>query len=139
MEPAAVEARLRAEGCSVTAQRRAIVLFLHDNPTHPTAGDVLAAVTREHPQASRATVYNTLALLLRVGAVRVLPHEAGEARYDPNLRPHHHAVCPTCGVLQDVPEESVEVLLNGLRTPAAVRFELPCAACPPTRGPNSHR
>src|SRR5262249_51446642 len=61
--PVELEALLRDHGCSITAPRRAILRFLADNPTHPTAAQVYDAVTRDDPQASRATVYNTLALL----------------------------------------------------------------------------
>lgn len=131
MDPVAVEACLRAAGCSVTPQRLAVARCLHGNLTHPTAGDVLVAVTHDHPEASRATVYNTLALLARLGVVRILDQHGSEVRYDPNLLPHHHAVCPTCGALQDIPDAAVEVRLDGVRMPAAVHFVLPCARCAP--------
>src|SRR5688500_13218890 len=97
MEPRLVEERLRERGCSLTPQRRAVLQFLHANPEHPTAGQVFEAVTREFPVASRATVYNTLALLTEIGAVTTTQSPGGEVRYDPNVDDHHHLVCTRCG------------------------------------------
>ncbi len=124
-----VEARLRSRGCSLTAQRRAILRWLDGNLTHPTAADVFMAITRDFPLASRATVYNTLALLEEIGAVAVLHDGRREARFDPNMAHHHHRVCPQCGHIEDVPAEAVEVRLNGVSAAAVVRFEAVCAEC----------
>lgn len=129
MTPLEIEARLRAAGCSMTAQRRAILAYLDGNLEHPTAAQVFEAITADFPMASRATVYNTLALLEEVGAVGVL-HDAGrEARYDPNMIPHHHRVCPVCGHIEDIPAEAVEVRLRGASATARVRFDEACEGC----------
>ena len=72
MNREAAEALLLARGCTVTAQRRAILAFLDGNQSHPTAAAVFAAVTQDFPMASRATVYNTLSLLADSGAVLVM-------------------------------------------------------------------
>lgn len=129
MNAAEAEALLRARGCTMTAQRRAILSFLEGNLAHPTATDVFDAVTRDHPMASKATVYNTLALLVEVGALGVLWESDREARYDPNVAHHHHAVCPDCGRIDDIPAASVEVRLDGRPTTGVVRFERRCPPC----------
>ena len=131
MSPAEIEARLRARGCSMTAQRRAILRWLDGNLSHPTATDVFEAITRDFPMASRATVYNTLALLEEIGALRALYDGAREARYDPNTARHHHRVCPVCGAIEDVGAEAVEIRLNGQPVEGSVRFEARCAGCLP--------
>lgn len=131
MSPAEIELRLRERGCSMTAQRRAILRWLDGNLSHPTAADVFEAITRDFPLASRATVYNTLSLLEEIGAVRVLFDGAREARYDPNVAHHHHRVCPRCGAIEDVPAEAVELRLHGRPAQGQVRFEAPCGACAP--------
>ncbi len=113
----------------MTAPRRAIVQFLAENTNHPTAQDVFAAVNGAHPDASRATVYNTLALLVDVGAVVPLMGVGTETRYDPNLSTHHHAECPSCGHLEDVPEHAVELRLHGQRVTGPVRFASVCPRC----------
>jgi Fe2+ or Zn2+ uptake regulation protein len=54
---------------------------------------------------SFATVYNTLDALSRAGLSGALrPGGSGAAtRFDPNTRPHHHAVCDACDAVVDVP------------------------------------
>lgn len=128
MNVALVEEKLREHGCTLTPQRRAVLRFLDGNLDHPTAGEIFEAVTRDFPITSRATVYNTLGLLVEIGAVRALP-VTGETRYDPNVSTHHHMACPSCGRLDDVPAESVTILLNGVQAVGEVRFTARCAAC----------
>ena len=129
MNREAAEALLLARGFTLTAQRRAILAFLDGNETHPTAAEIFAAVTRDFPMASRATVYNTLALLEESGAVGVLRDSAAEARFDPNVTHHHHMVCPDCGRITDVQPEAVSVLLHGKPALGRVRFETTCTSC----------
>ena len=129
MDTEAVERMLRESGCALTPQRRAILRFLDGNQAHPTAGDILDAVTRDFPITSRATVYNTLALLVDVGAVRAVRTEHGDVRYDPNTDPHHHLACTRCGGLEDVPAGEVTILRGGRAVTGQVRFDGLCGRC----------
>jgi Fe2+ or Zn2+ uptake regulation protein len=128
MNVASVEDKLREHGCTLTPQRRAVLRFLDGNLDHPTAGEIFDAVTRDFPITSRATVYNTLALLEEIGVVRGLPVH-GETRYDPNVERHHHLACPICGKLEDVPSSEVTVLLRGKAAEGEVRFVARCSSC----------
>ncbi len=126
-----MEARLRARGCVVTPQRRAVLGFLDGNLDHPTAADVLAGVTQADPLASRATVYNTLALLEACGAVLVVK-DGDELRYDPNTAAHHHTVCTDCGRIADIEGHRVSVTLDGAHTHSGnVTFRGRCPRCDP--------
>ena len=129
MDVTSVERVLRDQGCTMTAQRRAVLRFLQGNLDHPSPGDIFDAVTREHPVASRATIYNTLALLEQVGAVRAVRGRDGETRYDPNVTPHHHLLCDACGRLEDIPAASVTVLRDGRPAVGEVRFSGRCSRC----------
>jgi Fur family peroxide stress response transcriptional regulator len=129
MTAEAMEALLRDHGCSMTTPRRAIVRFLAGNDAHPTAADVFEAITRDDPQASRATVYNTLTLLTEIGALRIV-RVGDEARYDPNTDHHHHALCPRCGALADVSADAIEVRVGGkVEATARVQLERVCPTC----------
>ena len=85
----------------MTPQRRMIVEVLQSASHHPTADEILGAVNRKFPMASRATVYNTLNWLKDAGMVREV-FEGGEMRFDPNMGSHHHFVCRSCGRIEDV-------------------------------------
>ena len=124
-----MEALLRANGCSVTGPRRAIVRALHGNPRHPTAAQLHAEVAGAWPGISRATVYNTLTLLAGLGVVRPLRQAGADTRFDPNIEAHHHRLCPKCGELADVPLEDIEVRWNGHAAAAEVKLAVVCAAC----------
>jgi Fur family transcriptional regulator, peroxide stress response regulator len=103
----------RASGLAVTPQRLAIIRALLSSVEHPTADTVYAKVRREHPHLSLATVHRTLDTLCEIGEARkvTLLHES--ARYDGNVRPHHHVVCVHCRRIRDVDIPGAEQLLAG--------------------------
>ena len=95
--------RLREHGLRVTPQRRAILTtFAEGSHHHLTAEEVFERARRQLPEVARATVYNTLSELARVGLLRTLEGR-GAVRYEPNGRDeHHHFRCLACGRIFDV-------------------------------------
>jgi Fur family transcriptional regulator, peroxide stress response regulator len=93
---------LRGSALRCTPQRYAVLEFLAARPVHATAQEILTAINRRDPQASRATVYNSLHALVRAGLVREVAADGKSARFDANLRRHHHFVCEVCGELEDI-------------------------------------
>ena len=102
---AAMMARLKASGLKLTPQWLAIVRELCADPTHPTAQELFERLRPALPTMSFATVYNTLDALAAAGLCGSLALSPGPARFDPNMMPHHHAVCDRCGLVRDVPVE----------------------------------
>jgi Fur family peroxide stress response transcriptional regulator len=100
--PAELTDRFRSRGLKVTPQRQAIFRILHESGVHPTAEAVHAELTREMPTISLRTVYQTLNDLAGMGELHALDLGTGSARFDPNLDPHHHLVCDTCGRVTDL-------------------------------------
>ena len=85
-----------------TAQRYAVLEFLAEHPVHATAEEIFRAVNRNDPRASRATVYNNLRSLTKAGLVREVMSEGKAARFDANLRRHHHFICELCHAVEDI-------------------------------------
>ena len=54
---------IREKGFSVTPQRLAVIDFLKDNTSHPTADDVFENIKTNFPSMSFSTVYNTLHMM----------------------------------------------------------------------------
>lgn len=102
--------RVRASGLKLTPQRMAIVRELAADPTHPTAQELYERLREALPTMSFATVYNTLDALATAGLCEALSLSPGAARFDPNMEPHHHAVCDRCGLVRDVPRASVDAV-----------------------------
>ena len=92
----------RARGLKVTPQRQAVFAALYGNPSHPTAEAIHETVSAAMPTISLRTVYQTLNDLAEMGEIGHVDLGIGAARFDPNLEPHHHVVCTSCGVVRDV-------------------------------------
>jgi len=145
--PHAAEAmleNLRKAGLKRTAQREAIARQLATDCTHPTAQELFERLRPAFPTMSFATVYNTLDALTSAGLARTL-RLGGAARFDPNVDPHHHAVCDACGAIVDLPVASIDATTaerSQLRASAdgfAVRtvehvYRGLCAACQKAQG-----
>jgi Fe2+ or Zn2+ uptake regulation protein len=95
----------------VTPQRRAVWdAFEQGEGGHLTADEVFARARRGLPGLSRATVYNTLAMLVEGGFLQAV-ESRGAVLYDPNPDPtHHHFRCRSCDRLYDVGVEGSEDL-----------------------------
>src|ERR1700722_7267541 len=93
---------LEDKGLRCTPQRFAVMAFLMDHNSHPTAAETFEAVNRVDPRSSRATTYNNLRDLVKVGLVREVAVEGRAARYDAKGMRHHHFICDRCGEVEDV-------------------------------------
>ena len=98
----ALSAALRERGQRVTPQRLTIARVVREMNTHVTAEQVLHAVSEQLPGVALPTVYATLDLLEELGSLRRVTAGGGAVLYDPELGPHHHAVCTSCGAIADI-------------------------------------
>ncbi|HLV67003.1 MAG TPA: transcriptional repressor [Polyangiaceae bacterium] len=105
----AVIALLTRHGIQPSAQRVAVADYVLFTDEHPSADRVFAKVRKVLPVLSRATVYNTLNLLVRKGLLRELVLAEGKVVFDPKLERHHHFVDEATGRIFDVPWEALEV------------------------------
>ena len=124
----------RADGLKVTPQRRLLFELLHGNPRHPTADELFTEASVRMPGISLRTVYQTLADLVAMGELRQLTFFAGPAHFDPNVADHHHAVCNSCGAIQDVYVDGTDQLAIDAATAfhsdgLSIVFHGTCAAC----------
>lgn len=103
--------KLRDAGLRITPQRRAVWSVFEGEPgEHLTADEVFGLARRELPELSRATVYNTLAILVDLGLLRTVESRSA-VLYDSNPDPaHHHFRCRDCGRLYDVRVDGIEGL-----------------------------
>lgn len=102
----AMIADLRGRGLRMTPQRLAIVRLFAADPSHPTAQELFDRLRAAFPTMSFATVYNTLDALAKAGLSKTL-RLGNAARFDPNVEPHHHAICDRCGAIIDVPSHDL--------------------------------
>ena len=102
MDAEAIKRSLQGSGLRCTPQRYAVMQFLMEHSGHPTAAEIFEAVNRVDPRSSRATTYNNLRDLVKVGLVREVAVEGRAGRFDLEGMRHHHFVCDRCGNVEDV-------------------------------------
>lgn len=102
-------ALLTRNGIQPSAQRVAVADYVLFTDEHPSADRVFSRVKKALPVLSRATVYNTLNVLVKKGLLRELVLAEGKIVFDPKLERHHHFVDDVSGRIFDVPWESLEV------------------------------
>lgn len=85
-----------------TPQRLAILKYLDGNKEHPSAEDIYAALSKDFPTMSVATVYNVLEFLKKTGKVQEIHIDSEKRRFDPDITAHHHAICVKCKKVFDI-------------------------------------
>jgi Fe2+ or Zn2+ uptake regulation protein len=100
---------LRRCNIQPTPQRIAVVEFVLKSKAHPSADDVLSYARKKCPTVSRATVYNTLNLLVEKGLLGVQTIKEGAVVFDSNIEKHHHFVDSDTGEVYDIPWDYLEV------------------------------
>ena len=104
---------IRAKGLRQTPQRDAIVEVIFASDEHFTADELFERFRKAGINASRATIYRTLALLTEADLLHEIDLGDGLTTYDPNFldRPaHNHLVCIDCGKVVEFEDEHLEVL-----------------------------
>ncbi|MCE9593141.1 MAG: transcriptional repressor [Planctomycetes bacterium] len=100
---------LRTHDVQPSAQRVAIAEYVLDTDEHPSADQVWSRVMEAFPMVSRATVYNTLNLLVEKGLLRQHVLAEGRIVFDPLVEPHHHFIDEETGRIHDVPWDAIKV------------------------------
>ncbi len=107
--PDAIPDLLRKHDISLTHQRLQIAQVMFSCRQHWSADQILSQVNKDHPETSKATVYNTLKLFLEKGLLREVIIDPARVFYDPNITPHHHLYNIETGELTDIDASHVEV------------------------------
>lgn len=92
-----------------TPQRIAVVEYMLKSKSHPSADEVLSEARKKCPTVSRATVYNTLNLLVEKGLLRMQTMKEGAVVFDANVEKHHHFIDNDTGKIYDIPWDQLDV------------------------------
>lgn len=122
----------------VTRPREEIAGVLRRERRFLSAADIHARLSRARARVALSTVYRTLEYLHGKGEITERVDAAGEASYmfcEPQ-RHHHHAICRTCGKVEDVDCTAVDSFARELRKlhgftldDHAMEFSGRCRAC----------
>jgi len=92
---------LKKSSVRITPQRHAILEYLIDSMSHPTADEIYKALEGKFPNMSVATVYNNLRVFREVGLVKELTYGDSSSRFDFTTTDHYHVICADCGKIVD--------------------------------------
>lgn len=101
--------RLRQCGIQPTPQRLTVAEFVLGTNSHPTADEVFSQVLPSCPTLSRATVYNTLNLMVERGILKAQRIQDELVRFDAMTQAHHHFVDESTGQIYDIPWDVLQL------------------------------
>ena len=104
------ESICREHGLSITPQRVAIYKELLSSLEHPSAIMIYKKVSEYYPNISLDTVNRTLLTFHKIGLAKAVGGTGDPKRFDPNLEPHHHFRCVSCGEIIDFRDEFYDAL-----------------------------
>lgn len=88
-------------------KRNAILAYLKETNSHPSAEMVFNRLKPEIPDLSLGTVYRNLSMFKQQGTIMSLGAVNGVERFDYNTAPHVHFVCGGCDSVIDMPAMEV--------------------------------
>lgn len=94
--------RLLAYNIKPSMQRIAIMNYLMEHRTHPSADEIYTSLSPSMPTLSKTTVYNTLRLFSEQGAALMLTIDDRNANFDADTSMHAHFLCKKCGMIYDL-------------------------------------
>jgi Fur family peroxide stress response transcriptional regulator len=104
------ESICREHSLSITPQRVAIYKELLSSLEHPSAIMIYKKVSEYYPNISLDTVNRTLLTFHKIGLAKAVGGSGDPKRFDPNLEPHHHFKCVSCGKIVDFRDEFYDAL-----------------------------
>ena len=100
---------LKRAGISPSYQRIMVLSALLETDEHPSADTIYKKLGTNIPAISRATVYNTLNLLVDRGFIHSMRTAGSETRFDSVCEAHSHFFCRKCKRIFDVAQQSGEI------------------------------
>jgi len=107
---------LKKEGLRYTQQRQLIWDELCSSEEHRDAEEIYLSLRKEGVNASRATVYRTIDVLVKNKLVRKLDLGDGKARYENKIDSthHDHLICVKCGKIEEFMNDKIEAIQDDI-------------------------
>ena len=105
---------LTANKCRKTPERYAILNLIYSDHRHYDMDSLYNAMTEQNFRVSRATLYNTMQLLLDCNLV--LKHQFGqnlsfyERAYNNDF--HHHLICTNCHTIREYKNNELKTIVQ---------------------------
>jgi len=98
-----------------TRTRVLLLSLLRDDENHLDAEEIANLLRSQGHKFGIATLYQNLNLLVENNLLLRFTGANGIARFDANLKPHHHLICSHCGRIIDMELIPGNLLISNLR------------------------
>ena len=100
-----------------TPERLSILEKVFETQGHFSIDTLHGNLEQSGYHVSRATVYNTIELLIECGLVRrhAFSNQAPQYEKITGLTKHYHLVCSRCGKVREIKDAEIDVILNTRR------------------------
>jgi Fur family ferric uptake transcriptional regulator len=122
---------IQSRGLKFTPEREAILKHVFENRGHFEAEELLIDMRKNRKRVSKATIYRTLALLVKSGLLREVIFGEKHAHYEHvyGCNHHEHLVCIKCGKIIEFSDEEIEkfqdeVCVKNKFKPESHRFQI---------------
>ncbi len=111
-EEKVLEEYISQNNLKITRQRRSVLNAFLDCENHVSAEELYNTVTETESKIGLATVYRTLALLIRSGLASEMDFGDGQKRYEHRYKHKHHdhMICTECGKIIEFTNPIIEKL-----------------------------
>ncbi len=91
----------RKAGIKLTPQRLEIFEAISGAKDHPSAEALYEKLKKRMPTISLDTIYRTLNTFEKLGIIKRVHLLNDQARFDPDMKVHHHFICTKCKKIID--------------------------------------
>lgn len=101
--------RLKSEGFKWTPQREEVLKAALSLGGHFNADELVYRMRKMGSRVSRATIYRTLPILVKVGFIKEVIHGEKHLHYEPARgdRGHYHLICIRCGRIIEFDDDTL--------------------------------
>lgn len=98
---------IRSKGLKATPARVAVLRILEDSSKPLDISTIIKMVSEDNVFADQATIYRIIENFLQKDLARRLQFHENKFFYEANRIEHHHAICESCGKIEDVSNCSI--------------------------------
>lgn len=101
---------IRETGLKVTPARLAVIKFFYRTKKPAHIADIIKALVSQRIYADQATIYRIVENFYEKGLINRLQFQKRKFYYETNREEHHHAICSSCGKIEDISNCSLQKL-----------------------------